>query len=189
MSFCLQRRGRDSMDYFVSLTKENIVDLISHAKFQIVYMAPAMDDDIAQGVVQFARRTSIDQVTVTLDLSADVYREGFGDEDALDTLSKAGIRVKHIEGLRVGVLVVDHKEWIFSPASKLTPKNVKVQQKNAISEERTDSIAKGDRIISLDAEQVLLFDDEKETLGKERVERLKRELRDQPEPNFDLQRL
>ena len=29
----------------------------------------------------------------------------------------------------------------------------------------------------------------KKVLGKERVERLKRELRDQPEPNFDLQRL
>src|SRR3954452_3550126 len=124
------------MDHFVSLTKEKIIELISHAKYQVVYTAPAMDHDVANAVVQFARRTCGYQVAVHLDLSADVYRKGFGDEATLDTLLKEGIRVKHIEGLRVGVLLVDDKGWVFTPTFKLTPKNGKVQQKNAIFEDR-----------------------------------------------------
>lgn len=178
------------MGYFVSLTKEKIVELISYAKYQVLYTAPAMDYDVANEVVQFVRRTCSDQVTVHLDLSAEVYREGFGDEVALDILMKEDIRVKHAEGLRAGVLVVDDKEWIFSPISKLTPKNVKVQQKNAILEEKQDTFLKGYRIIPFNAEQV--FEDslvKEETLAQERVERLKKELREQPEPNFDVQRL
>lgn len=189
------------MNHFVSLTKETIVELISHAKYQVVYTAPAIDHDVANEVVRFVRRACIEQVTVYLDLSADVYREGFGDEDALDTLLKEGIGVKHIPGLRVGVLLVDDRGWMFSPESKLTPKNGKVQQKNAIFEDRQDNTLKGYGGISLVAEQVCLFDYEKEdslfeeatpqeeTLGKERVERLKQELKEQPLPNFDLQRL
>ena len=100
------------MDHFVSLTKETIVEFISYAKYQVVYTAPAMDEDVANEIVQFAKRTCTDQVMVTLDLSADVYREGFGDESALDTLDQADIHVKHREGLRIGILVVDDKESI-----------------------------------------------------------------------------
>lgn len=189
------------MGHFVSLTKEKIVELISYAKYQVVYTAPAMDYDVANEIVQFVRRTCSDQVTVHLDLSAEVYREGFGDEVTLDTLMKEGIRIKHVEGLRAGVLVVDNKEWVFSPISKLTPRNVKVQQKNAILEEKQDNILKGYKIIPFNAEQVCLFGDEREerifedspikeeTLARERIERLKKELREQPEPNFDVQRL
>ncbi|MCQ6274953.1 hypothetical protein JMM81_08250 [Bacillus sp. V3B] len=166
------------MDHFVSLTKEKIVELISYAEFQVVYTAPAMDYDVANEIVQFAKRTCIDQVAVHLDLSADVYREGFGDEDALDTLLKEGIRVTDIQGLRVGVLLVDDKGWVFSPTSKLTLRNGKVQQKNAILQggEKEDRLFEGTTT-------------QEETLGKERVERLKKELKEQPLPNFDLQRL
>jgi hypothetical protein len=177
------------MDNFVNLTNTEIADLISNAKFQVVYIAPAMEVNVANEIVEFVQKTSLDQVAVSLDLSTEVYREGFGNPAALDILLNSGIRLKDIPGLRLGMLLVDDKGWIYTPISKTTSPNSGSFRKNALFEKVNNNFLEGYIIMPIEPEQASLFDigmgeDTTQTINEgesneteEKIENIKKSIR------------
>lgn len=188
------------MGNFVGLTNIKIADLISEAEFQVVYIAPAMEDNVAKEIVEFVQRTSVAQVAVSLDLSSEVYREGFGNPAALDTLMNSGIRLKDIPGIRLGMLLVDEKGWIYTPISKFTSPNIE-SRKNALFENFDNGFLEGYVIMPIEPKQVSLFDIELEEntnqmanegeLGvtEEKIKNIKNSLKAKPLPDFDALKL
>ncbi|MBM7572945.1 hypothetical protein [Aquibacillus albus] len=189
------------MDNFVNLTNTEIADLISNAKFQVVYIAPAMEVNVAIEIFEFVQRTSLDQVAVSLDLSTEVYREGFGNPAALDILLNSGIRLKDIPGLRLGMLLVDDKGWIYTPISKTTSPNSGSFRKNALFEKLNNNFLEGYLIMPIEPEQASLFDigmGEKTTQAineaepnetEEKIENIKKSIEEEPLPDFDSLKL
>ena len=81
---------------FVVATNEALVELISHARRRLVVIAPALTHAVADAVSR--RSDDLEQlsVTVILDSDPEVYRLGFGDQNALNAL-----RIARARNLRV----------------------------------------------------------------------------------------
>jgi hypothetical protein len=193
--------GRVCMDNFVNLTNVKIAELISGAEFQVVYIAPALEINVAKEITKFVQRTSLDQVSISLDLSTEVYREGYGNPAALDILMNSGIRLEDLPGLRLGMLLVDDKGWIYSPAPKTPLSNLENLRKNALFEEIEKNFLEGHVIIPIEPEQASLFDieleenttqmaNESETgIAEEKIKNIKKSIEVQPLPDFDALKL
>ncbi|MDQ0231781.1 hypothetical protein [Metabacillus malikii] len=189
------------MENFVNLTNAEIAKLISKAEYQVVYIAPAMEVIVANEIVKFVQRTSLYQVSISLDLSTEVYREGYGDPAALDILLNSGIRLKETPGLRIGILLIDDYGWIFSPVSKTTSPNLENNKFNAHLEALNANILEGYLIIPKEPEQVTLFDiavqenttqmaeEDESSVIEEKVENIKKDIEAEPLPDFDALQL
>ncbi|WML49154.1 hypothetical protein RCG23_03415 [Neobacillus sp. PS3-34] len=189
------------MDCFERLGNETIVGLISKAQFQVIYAGPAIDKNIANHIVQFARRTSINQVAAILDLDAEVYREGYGEPAALDILEKDNIRIKDEPGLRIGILIIDDNGWIFTPKSKIIYESINSQQKNSVFQKLQNSVLSGYAIVPIGQGQISMLlteeDDSmleaavaaEESISKQKIDQLKKDLKEKPAPDFEFHRL
>jgi hypothetical protein len=74
--------------------------------------------DVADSLVNAAKRLAPGQVRVVLDASAKVARVGYGDFDAVKRLAVAGIDIRQHDGLRLGVLICDDHGWAFASAAR-----------------------------------------------------------------------
>jgi hypothetical protein len=76
-------------------------------------------------------------VTVVLDVDAEVCRLGFGDIEGIDCIKvaaeKAGVRVLHQPGVRIGLLIVDGSTVVYSPVPLLIEAgSVQPEKPNAV---------------------------------------------------------
>src|SRR5262249_19540775 len=88
-------------------------------------------------------------VTVILDSDPEVYRLGFGDQDALETIRAASARnlfdLREQAGVRIGVIIADETTMVYSPVSRnIEAGSTSVEKPNAIvlSGGAADRIAK-----------------------------------------------
>ena len=102
---------------YVSLNSKQIAYEVSRAKRFVCYAAPGIFQEPANALARLANRIGSDLVTVCLDFDERVLRLGFGDVMAVKVLRCAKIDVRSTPGLRTGILIIDDRGFIFTPAA------------------------------------------------------------------------
>lgn len=107
------------MPLFTTLTNERICREIEDAQRHVILAAPGIGDAVANALQQAHQRLGAGAVQVVLDVSARVSRLGYGTHEAVDSLKRAGVMVRHHEGLRIGALICDDAGWSFATSPSL----------------------------------------------------------------------
>ena len=69
-----------------------------------------------------------------MDCDEEVFRLGYGDIKALESLREAECAVRQCSGLRIGVLVCDEQAWVFGPTALYVQAEVQSDETpNAVS--------------------------------------------------------
>jgi hypothetical protein len=79
----------DPVRIFAVASDEALVDLINSARVRLVVIAPALNKLVADALARRLDDLGQLSVTVILDADPEVYRLGFGDEQALDAIRAA----------------------------------------------------------------------------------------------------
>jgi hypothetical protein len=107
---------------FAVATDECLIELIQSARNQLVVVAPALTTSVASALAERCGENSL-SLNVVLDADAEVYRLGYGDEDALETLRHAmtakGLALTRQPGIRIGVIIADERMLVYSPVPRL----------------------------------------------------------------------
>lgn len=122
---------------FSVASDDALVALISGARNRLVVIAPALTHAVADAVSR--RFDDLGQlgITVILDSDPEVYRLGFGDQDALDAIRTASTNnlfdLREQPGVRIGVVIADGTTIVYSPVSKnIEAGSTSVEKPNAI---------------------------------------------------------
>jgi len=102
---------------FESMSSGKIAGLVNRASKRVVLASPGLQDAVAQALENFWKRRGRSGVEVVLDCDEEVIRLGYGEINAVKRLKDAGIPLRQSTGLRVGVLIVDSRAWVFSPTA------------------------------------------------------------------------
>ena len=164
--------------------------MIREAGQRVIYAAPSVTDEVAGALIHIYSRLG-DQCTVVLDYDEQIFRLGYGDNDAVDMLFNEGVPVLKQSGLRIGCLIVDNQGWMFA----LLPMSVESQVKegviNAI-ELNSDQI--GDMLsilpckINGNAHKLSTIEIGQQILEQEEVRGVSDAIKSNPPQAFDLQR-
>lgn len=101
------------MSTFIALNTASINQLISTARSHVGLIAPAVMMPIASSLIDVSRRLGPERVHVIIDYSESSFRLGYGKHDAICMLEQEGIAVRTESGLRISLLVVDDRAWVF----------------------------------------------------------------------------
>ena len=82
----------DHSRIFAVASDEALVDLIASARKRLVVIAPALTKPVADALSRRLDDLGQLSVTVILDADPEVYRLGFGDEQALDAIRAASAK-------------------------------------------------------------------------------------------------
>lgn len=100
-----------------ALSSHRIASLIREAKEHVCYLGPGIQDEPAAALVELLAQSSELAVSVSLDFDERTIRMGYGSLNAVQSMRDAGIPVTQSAGTRIGVLIVDHNGWVFSPTA------------------------------------------------------------------------
>jgi hypothetical protein len=133
---------------FAVASDEALVGLISRSRNRLVVIAPALTQAVADALSRRFDDLGRLNMTVILDCDPEVYRLGFGDQAALDTIRAASANslfdLREQTGVRIGVVISDDTTMVYSPVSKnIEAGSTSVAKPNAIvlSGTATDRIA------------------------------------------------
>lgn len=127
----------DPLRTFSVASDEALVALISGARNRLVVIAPALTQAVADAVSRRFGDLGQLGVTVILDSDPEVYRLGFGDQGALETIRAASASslfdLREQPGVRIGVVIPDDTTMVYSPVSKnIEAGSTSVDKPNAI---------------------------------------------------------
>ena len=112
----------DIISLKVAASDQALVELIARARNRLVVIAPALTKRVADAVARRLDELGHLAVTVILNSDPEVYRLGFGDEDALDAIRTASASnlfdLREQPGVRIGVVIADGTTMVYSPVSK-----------------------------------------------------------------------
>src|SRR5438067_1761818 len=122
---------------FAVASDEALVELISRARNRLVVIAPALTQAVADALSQRFDDLGRLDVTIILDPDPEVYRLGFGDQVALETIRTASAKnlfdLREQAGVRIGVVISDETTMVYSPVSKnIEAGSTSVEKPNAI---------------------------------------------------------
>jgi hypothetical protein len=122
---------------FAVASDEALVGLISRARSRLVVIAPALTQAVADSLSLRLRDLGALDLTIILDSDPDVYRLGFGDAAALETIRAASANnlfdLREQAGVRIGVVISDDTAMVYSPVSKnIEAGSTSVEKPNAI---------------------------------------------------------
>lgn len=107
---------------FAVATDDTLVNLISGARQRLVVIAPALTQAVANALSNRFKDLGDLDVTVILDPDPEVYRLGFGDLSALETIRAASAKnlfdLREQPGVRIGVIVSDEATFVYAPVSR-----------------------------------------------------------------------
>lgn len=106
-----------SYPLFRSLDFSAIASDIRKAQCSVCYAAPGIQREPADAMLEVASKFGPECITVCIDFDERVIRMGFGDLAAVKALRDAGITVNSTPGLRTGLVIVDHRGYIFTPTA------------------------------------------------------------------------
>lgn len=107
--------------------------LIVNACKRVCYSAPGIHEKVAKAVSEASHRLPLSKISVSIDFDERVLRMGYGSLESVQILRDAGIEASNSHGLRVAVLIVDNRGWVFSPtALYLEPEPQSEETPNAI---------------------------------------------------------
>ena len=102
---------------FTVASDEALVKLISSARHRLVVVAPALTHSVANALSRRFNDLGQLDVTVILDPDPEVYRLGFGDYAALETIRAASAKnlfdLREQPGVRIGVIVSDETTLVL----------------------------------------------------------------------------
>jgi hypothetical protein len=104
-------------DVFKSMSMTRIATLIGSAIRRVGVVMPAIRNTVAASLIDAHERLGAAAVTIVVDCDEEVFRLGYGEIGALRLLSERNVEVRQCSGLRIGVLVVDEKAWVFAPTA------------------------------------------------------------------------
>jgi hypothetical protein len=102
---------------FLAVSDKRLPVLIGAAQRRVILAIPALHETTGRSLIAAHRRLGGGGVRVVIDCSEKVFRLGYGRFDAIEALVSAGCDVRQSAGLRVGVLIVDDRGWLFAPAA------------------------------------------------------------------------
>jgi hypothetical protein len=107
---------------FTNVDDGVLARLISQASQRVVFVAPGLREPVGMALASALRRLP-GQVTVVLDVDAEVCRLGYGDEKGLELIKREaesmGCPVLHQPGVRIGLLIADADTVVYSPVPLL----------------------------------------------------------------------
>lgn len=185
---------------FTSLGDDLIAEMISHAAKRVIYAAPNLSDKIASQLMFCGVMKDNVALRIIIDTDANALRHGFGEFEGIKTLADAKVEIRKAPGLRIGVLMVDAKAWVFSPTPEVifdqpdenTFNAVEVSQ--AFAQQILVSIAPELSVNDDDPlSNVVLPDSVVPEIGVERVTQpeivaIEKEIKEAPPQKFDLAR-
>ncbi len=114
---------------FTFINNKQLVQIIEAAKKHIIYAAPSVSKTVAESLCKFKESDQSVTLRVIVDADPEVFRLGFGEQSGVELLADKAVDVRRAPGLRVAVLLVDDKAWVYSP----TPEIILEQPGAAIS--------------------------------------------------------
>ncbi len=127
----------DPSRIFAVASDQALVDLINSARTRLIVIAPALTKSVADALSRRLDDLGRLSVTVILDADPEVYRLGFGDEEALDGIRRASAKnlfdLREQPGVRIGVVISDTTTMVYSPVSQnVEAGSTTVEKPNAI---------------------------------------------------------
>jgi hypothetical protein len=102
-----------------TITDALLIDAIEGASGRVVMIAPGVWPPLAHAITRAWQRLGNGRMTVILDIDPEIYRLGYGSLEGLQILQKAataaGEALSEEPGIRICVLIVDEKTFVFSP--------------------------------------------------------------------------
>lgn len=179
---------------------EEIWDIIGGAREKVIFAAPSFSAKIANAFWINAELKGEVSQRIIVDANAEALRLGFGELKGLKEVADLGIDIRTAPGLRIGVLVVDNRAWVFSPTPEIIFEQPNVKTFNAVAvskdfaQQILVSIAPGLSVDKSDPLGNVVIPDslEPEIGGKPvtsvEIEKIETELKAAPPQKFDLQR-
>jgi len=106
---------------------------ILEADRNVVYASPSISVAVAQAIVKKNQENSQISISVILDPNVDPIRLGFGEIGGLKMLQNNGIDIRSQPGLRIGVVIVDDRSWMFTPTPEIILEKPEAGTINAIN--------------------------------------------------------
>ena len=174
---------------FTTATDDKLIELIQSAVHRLIIVAPGLTTPVAEALGHCIGTLSAQSLTVILDTDPEVYRMGYGDMQALENIRRASsqelFELREQPGVRIGVIVSDHRAMVYSPV----PRNVEagstsVEKPNAlvIEGEAADTLALATALAGAQTEVG------QTALTSERVDQMVANLNADPPQPFDLSR-
>lgn len=117
---------------FCNLSPKAIADLIANAKQRVLYAAPSLTLEIASALAgRFETLKS--QCQIILDYNEQLFRLGYGFNDAVDLLIEQKVPVRKQPNLRLGCLIVDDSGWAFAQLPMAVESQDSLEAINAIA--------------------------------------------------------
>lgn len=175
-----------------SITEQDLVEAIKGAQQRVLYVAPGIWPEVAHSLANAWNQLGAEQVTVILDIDAEICRFGYGSIDGLKIVQDAalglGQAIGHEPGIRICIIIADERTFIFSP----TPRLIESTPDNPTLPGTTTPRANGIVLASPppSVEKDLLSE---RTIGKEdvehaNVEAVEKDLQNNPPKTFDVAR-
>lgn len=103
--------------FFKQINTNELCKLISLTKGFLCYAAPGIQIEPAKHIAELAQRIGPESIIIFLDIDEKVMRMGYGDIHAVQLLQDSGILLKHIPGLRNGLIVTDESGFSYTPTA------------------------------------------------------------------------
>lgn len=111
------------MSSIQTITDQHLIDAIKAAKQRVVFVAPGIWPEVAESLSKTWQRLGPDQVSVILDIDAEVCRFGYGSIEGLELLKQTADHLNqaigHEPGIRICIVIADEQTFIFSPTPRL----------------------------------------------------------------------
>lgn len=104
---------------FLRLDEQEMIRRIAKAKKRIVFAAPSISEDVAHAIGLQTIISSQLKIDVILDVDPASLRLGYGQIGALKYLMDNCIDIRCASGLKVGILAVDHRSFVFVPTARI----------------------------------------------------------------------
>lgn len=185
---------------FTFISNQRITELMSGAQKRVIYAAPNLSSNIATSLFFTSNFKEEISIRIVVDADAEAFRLGFGEFEGLKSLTDSQIDIRTAPGLRIGVLIVDEKAWVFSPTPEIifdqpdsnTLNAVEVSE--AFAQQILVSIAPELSVNDEDALNTVVLPDSAvpeigvEKITQQHVVKIERELKQAPPQRFDLAR-
>ena len=117
---------------FVALNDAAISHLIGRASNRIVLISPSVSETVAEALVERRRAEPNLGIKLIVDADYDSILLGYGEYAGLKKVHDAGIELWSEPKLRIGVLIVDERSWIYSPTAQIIEEQTISEGVNAI---------------------------------------------------------
>lgn len=113
------RTNTQTMDNELNLLKSDystLLDILMKSRKQIIVSFPNISIELAEAFVSISEK-GVD-VNVFIEVNEKVYRDGFGDYQALKIFKKGNVKVYNKEKFNINCIITDYEGYFYFPKSR-----------------------------------------------------------------------